>query len=278
MKTYHVHTHLSSCIFRKLLWNASARQEDLRYSRRMAGRGMLIGLISASTGNSRFAVPPSGDKARLPPSAARESPVGPRGILQHHDVIRACDCAHAVGDDQYRLACQQAGQRALHLRLIFQLQACGGLVQRTIGASLSSARAMEMRCRSPPESLAPFSPIAYHNPWAACERTRRVGGSGCGAHFFIARAAPAQADVFHHGIVKQHHVLKDHGVIAQQYFRVYSRDYPRRLPGSCRRSRPTVSAASRAQVLFPEPEGPTRAVTSPSLAVKLTSCRTSFFS
>ena len=29
----------------------------------------------------------------------------------------------------------------------------------TMGASLSSARAMEMRCRSPPESLAPFSPM-----------------------------------------------------------------------------------------------------------------------
>ena len=37
-------------------------------------------------------------------------------------------------------------------------------------------------------------------------------------------------------------------------------------------------AASRAQVLLPEPEGPTSAVISPSLAVKLTSCRTSFLS
>ena len=37
-------------------------------------------------------------------------------------------------------------------------------------------------------------------------------------------------------------------------------------------------AASRAQVLFPEPEGPTRAVTSPSFAVKLTFLRTSALS
>ena len=37
-------------------------------------------------------------------------------------------------------------------------------------------------------------------------------------------------------------------------------------------------AARRAQVLLPEPEGPTSAVTSPSLAVKLTSRSTSFWS
>ena len=37
-------------------------------------------------------------------------------------------------------------------------------------------------------------------------------------------------------------------------------------------------AASRAQVLLPEPEGPTRAVTSPSFAVKLTPSSTFFLS
>ena len=72
-------------------------------------------------------------------------------------MVRPGHGAHSVGDDQHRLTGQQAGEGALHLGLVLHIQAGGGLVQQDDGAFFKSARAMEMRCRSPPESLRPFS-------------------------------------------------------------------------------------------------------------------------
>ena len=59
----------------------------------------------------------------------------------------------------------------------------------TMGASLSSARAMEMRWRSPPESRAPFSPMACRSLLAACAQIPRSWRPGRGAHFLVARPA-----------------------------------------------------------------------------------------
>ena len=57
-------------------------------------------------------------------------------IFQHHDVVRPGHGAHPVGDDQHRLACQQAGERPLHLGLVLYIQAGGGLVQQDDGGIL----------------------------------------------------------------------------------------------------------------------------------------------
>ena len=46
-------------------------------------------------------------------------------IFQHHDVVRPGHGAHPVGDDQHRLAGQQAGEGSLHLGLVLHIQAGG---------------------------------------------------------------------------------------------------------------------------------------------------------
>ncbi len=84
---------------------------------------------------------------------------------------------------------------------------------------------MEMRCRSPPESLAPFSPMGRVVAlWAAADKLVAVGGFGGGKHFLVVGPVFAETDVLHHRVVEQNHVLKNHGVIAQQHFRVHRGD------------------------------------------------------
>ena len=66
---------------------------------------------------------------------------------------------------------------------------------------------MEIRCCSPPERVEPFSPITIWQPWGSL----RINSS----HW------AAQADVLHHRVQEQHHVLEHHGVGAQEGLRVH---------------------------------------------------------
>ena len=50
-------------------------------------------------------------------------------VGQDDDLVRRLHGAHAVGDDQHRLARQQAGERFLHFRFVLHVQGSGGLVQ-----------------------------------------------------------------------------------------------------------------------------------------------------
>ena len=50
-------------------------------------------------------------------------------VLEHHDLVRAHDGAHAVGNHDDGLAGEQARERLLDLRLVLHVQARGGLVQ-----------------------------------------------------------------------------------------------------------------------------------------------------
>ena len=51
-----------------------------------------------------------------------------------------------------------------------------------------------------------------------------VGRFGRSPHFFIRCATLTKTDIFHHGIVEQHHILKHHRIIPQQYLWVYGRN------------------------------------------------------
>ena len=62
-------------------------------------------------------------------------------------------------DHQHRAALHQVGQRGLHQRFALGIERRGGLVENQNRRVLRMARAMARRCRSPPESRKPFSPI-----------------------------------------------------------------------------------------------------------------------
>src|SRR5699024_9475082 len=104
-----------------------------------------------------------------------------------------------------------------------------------------------------------------------------VGGLGGGAYLIVCRAAPAKTDIFHNCVIKQNDILEHHGVVSKKHLRVH-RGNIHAAHGNAAGRISHSRAARRAQVLLPEPEGPTKAVTSPSFAVKLTSRSTCFLS
>ena len=79
-------------------------------------------------------------------------------VFQNNDLIRSCYCPHAMGYHHHGFIPIQRRARfgsASHSPHPGRLS----LVQQNDGRILQKRPAMEMRCRSPPESSQPFSPI-----------------------------------------------------------------------------------------------------------------------
>ena len=80
----------------------------------------------------------------------------------------------------------------------------------TMSASLRMARAMEMRCFSPPERVPPPpSPMRHDEVVAA----GLFGGSD---HLILRGVGPAEENVGADGVVEQIHILEHHGDIGKQ--------------------------------------------------------------
>ncbi|CAN4015950.1 pyrroline-5-carboxylate reductase, partial [Dysosmobacter welbionis] len=146
---------------------------------------------------------------------------------------------HPVGDDQHRLAGQQAGEGSLHLGLVLHIQAGGGLVQQDDGGVFQKRPGDGDALPLPAGELRPVLPdggvIALGQ---AADELPAVGGLRRGPHLFVGGAPLAQADVFHHGIVKEHHILEHHGVVGQQRLRVHGGDVHAAYPDGALRNIP----------------------------------------
>lgn len=80
---------------------------------------------------------------------------------------------------------------------------------RTTGASLSSARAMETRCRSPPERVDPPSPRGgVEAPGQRLDEVERRRAPGGLAHLLVGGVGPDHADVVRDGALEEGHVLE----------------------------------------------------------------------
>ena len=75
------------------------------------------------------------DDGRVAEQGSPSELMAKHGLFRHtaigedDDLVRRLHGAHAVGDDQHRLARQQAGERFLHFRFVLHVQGSGGLVQ-----------------------------------------------------------------------------------------------------------------------------------------------------
>src|SRR2546423_5725517 len=85
-------------------------------------------------------------------------------VPEHDDLGSVDDGRKTVRDDKGGTAAQQLLQRVLHRRFGFGIEGGGGLVEDHDEGFFSSARAMEMRWRSPPERSAPRSPTIVSYP------------------------------------------------------------------------------------------------------------------
>ena len=78
--------------------------------------------------------------------------------VEHEDLVGGRDGGQAMGDDDGGSSVQGDSEGILYPRLVLGVEVAGGLVENTSAGSLSSMRAIERRCFSPPDSRWPRSP------------------------------------------------------------------------------------------------------------------------
>lgn len=80
--------------------------------------------------------------------------------IHHYYTVRIHDCGEAMSDYNCRPALHQILHRLLNDRFALGIQGAGRFIQNQNGVSRTIARAIQIRCRCPPERRAPRSPIS----------------------------------------------------------------------------------------------------------------------
>lgn len=85
-------------------------------------------------------------------------------VFNHHDFISLLNGRQTVSDNQRGTVFLQLIQRRLNGTLGLGIQRRGGFIRIRIGLLRSSARAIAIRWRWPPDSITPFSPMMVSRP------------------------------------------------------------------------------------------------------------------
>ena len=103
-----------------------------------------------------------GEDLRVVRFALQELGVGPLGddasAVHHRDAVREADRRQTMGDDQRRSPFHQRPQRGVDLLLDLDVDGRRRVVEHEDRRVHSSARAIEIRWRCPPDSVKPRSP------------------------------------------------------------------------------------------------------------------------
>ena len=130
-----------------------------------------------------------------------------------------------MGNNDNRLACKQTGERLLYHGLVLHIQARRRLVQQHDGRIFEQRTgdrdALALATGEFGAVLADHGVIALRH---AVHELVAVGGTRSRKHFLIGGVAAAKADVAHHGVVEEQHVLEHDGVITQQYLGIHARN------------------------------------------------------
>ena len=137
-------------------------------------------------------------------------------------MVGSCHGAHPVGNDQHRLALKQTGEGGLDGAFVLHVQAGGGLIQqhhrRVLQQGPGDGDPLPLPAGEGGTVLPDHRLIALGQ---LADELVALGGLGGFQHLLIGGAPAAQADVLHHRVPKQHHVLEHHGVGAQEGLRVH---------------------------------------------------------
>ena len=129
------------------------RKEDL--GRRRMNSPQLAASVAARTSSSVAA------SAFHHPQAC---PARPAAVFQHHNVVGLQVRRWAMTSTVLPASRRESAPCTFVSFSTSRLAVASS--SRTMGAFFRSVRAMEMRCRSPPESFAPFFPMGYRIPGA----------------------------------------------------------------------------------------------------------------
>lgn len=141
--------------------------------------------------------------------------------IQDDDLIGIFHSPHPVGDNEDGFALYQMGDCLLNFRLVVHVQGGSGLVQQ-------NHRRVFQKCPGNGQTLALAAgkggAILTDDGLVALrqllDKVVAVGSFGGSDDVRIRGILAAYTNILHHGVVKQHHILKYHGEILHQGSRV----------------------------------------------------------
>ena len=130
-----------------------------------------------------------------------------------------------MGNNDNRLTCKQTGECLLNHSLVLHIQARRRLVQqhdrRIFEQRAGDGDALALAARKPGAVLADHGVVALRH---AAHELVAVGGTRGRKHFLFGGIATPEADVSHHRVVKEQHVLEHNGVVSQQHLGINARN------------------------------------------------------
>ena len=130
-----------------------------------------------------------------------------------------------MGNNDNRLTCKQTGECLLYHGLVLHVQARRRLVQQHDGRIFEQRAgdrdALALTAGQLGAVLADHGVVALRH---AAHKLVAVGGTRSRKHFLIGGITTPEADVSHHRVVKEQHVLEDDRVITQQYLGIDARN------------------------------------------------------
>ena len=150
---------------------------------------------------------------------------GNHSILEHNDFVGIFHRTHTVGNNDNRLTCKQTGECLLYHGLVLHIQACRRLVQQHDGCVFEQRAgdgdALALATGQLGAVLADHGVVALRH---AAHKLVAVGGTRGRKHFLIGGITTPEADVSHHRVVKEQHVLEHDSVVAQEYLGIDARN------------------------------------------------------
>ena len=130
-----------------------------------------------------------------------------------------------MGNNDNRLTCKQTGECLLYHGLVLHIQARRGLVQKDDGRVFEQRTgdrdALTLTAGQLGAVLSDHGVVALRH---AVHELVAVGGTRSRKHFLIGGITTPEADVSHHRIVKEQHVLEHNGIITQQHLGINARN------------------------------------------------------
>ena len=151
-------------------------------------------------------------------------------------LVRAAHHPRAMSDDQHGAAALPVAPAQSRTCASCSASSCDVASSRiSNGASFRNARAIAMRCRSPPDSIAPRSPISVSYPCGRrCTNSCAAAALAAAIDVVVARAGARHADVLGDGAGEQVRPLRHPGDAVAPCFDV---DLPQIRPAGEHRSR-----------------------------------------
>ena len=142
-------------------------------------------------------------------------------ILEHHDLVRAGDSAHPVGDNEDGLVLNKSGKCLLNGCFVLHVQTGSGFIQqndrRILQEGAGNGNALPLAAG---QLAAVFTDVGIPTVRELFGEFVHIGELCRRDHLFVRGLLSANADIFQNAVIKQRYILKHDGIEAHQLFRI----------------------------------------------------------